>query len=211
MLPARALRSCCCEFDRDLGPQLLARAPLQKKKKKIRHAQNSSFVEKRSFASQAVDPDFRLTVFANEKSSPEPVICGLRLTLPASPSHFRENLIAFCPLEFCCCLSETASKARQALVSLALFPFFFLLKKASARFSKCASRDILAPSAACGRTRPDPADCLHACSRDRCVSDHVQSTSGRRRGSPASRLGARVKIKTAWDLSKLKRRNAVDR
>ena len=46
--------------------------------------------------------------------------------------------------------------------------------------------------------------------RDRCVSDHVQSTSGElsispaRVESPASRLGAGVK--TAWDLSKLKSR-----
>ena len=77
------------------GPELLARRFKQK-----RHARNSSFVKKRSFASQAVDPDFRLTVFVNEESLPEPVICSLLLTLPASRSHFRENVIAFCPLEY---------------------------------------------------------------------------------------------------------------
>ena len=104
---------------RRAGPELLARRFKQK-----RHAQNSSFVKKRSFASPAVDPDFRLTVLVNEESSPEPVICSLLLTLPASRSHFREDVIAFCPLEFRC-LSETASKARQALVSLALLMFSF--------------------------------------------------------------------------------------
>ena len=46
---------------RRAGPELLARRFKQK-----RHARNSSFVKKRSFASQAVDPDFRLTVFVNE-------------------------------------------------------------------------------------------------------------------------------------------------
>ena len=88
-----------------------------------------------------MDPDFRLTVFVNE-ALPELVICSLRLILPASSSHFRENLIAkFLPARIFRCLSETASKARQALVSLALFSFFFFsLKKAPARFSKCASR-----------------------------------------------------------------------
>ena len=46
--------------------------------------------------------------------------------------------------------------------------------------------------------------------RDRCVSDHVQSTSGKLSISPArvasvaARLGAGVK--TEWDLSKLKSR-----
>ena len=80
---------------RRAGPQLLARRFKQK-----RHARNSSFVKKRSFTSQAVDPDFRLTVFVKEESSPEPVICSLLLTLPASRSYFRENVIAFCPLEF---------------------------------------------------------------------------------------------------------------
>ena len=59
------------------GPELLARRFKQK-----RHARNSSFVKKRSFPSQAVDPDFRLTAFVNEKFSPEPVICSLLLTLP---------------------------------------------------------------------------------------------------------------------------------
>ena len=82
-----------------LGPELLA---CRFKKKKERHARKSLFVEKRSFASQAVDPDFRPMVFANEESSPEPVICSLRLTLdlPASLSNFRENMIAFCQLEY---------------------------------------------------------------------------------------------------------------
>ena len=114
--PARALGSCCRAFDRKqfegctvfshfflfivqtaLGRPRAASPPLQTKK---RHARNSSFVKKRSFASQALGPDFRLTVFVNEEFSPEPVVCSLLLTLPASRSHFRENVIAFCRLEF---------------------------------------------------------------------------------------------------------------
>ena len=91
--PARALGSCCRAFDRKqfvgctvfhicsyssyklrrAGPELLARRFKQKK----RHVRNSSFVKKRSFASQAVDPDFRPAVFVNEESSPELVICSL--------------------------------------------------------------------------------------------------------------------------------------
>ena len=98
------------------------------------------------------------------------------------------------------CLSETAWKARQALVSLALFSFFsFSLKKASARFSKCASRD---PGTRCGRTRPDCLFAINAC-QITCKALPVNFRS-RQRGSLASRLGAGVN--TAWDLSKLKSR-----
>ena len=175
------------------GLELLARRFKQK-----RHARNSSFVKKRSFSSQAVDPDFRLTVFVNEESLPEPVICSLLLTLPASRSHFRENVIAFCPLEFSLslwdCLKGTT---RSRFPCFVFFFFLFSLKKASARFSKCASRDP-------GRGADGPAPT--ACSRSMRVRSRAKhfrwafDLTGARRS--ASRLGAGVK--TAWDLSKLK-------
>ena len=109
---------------RKAGPQLFACTPLQKKK---RHAQNSSFVEKRSFANQAVDPDFtfRLTVFVNEESSSEPVVCGLRLTLPVSLSHFRENLITFCQLEFFFVSLRLPQRHDKVSFPLLCFLFFF--------------------------------------------------------------------------------------
>ena len=59
------------------------------------------------------------------------------------------------------CLSETASKARQALVSLALFSFFFLFVEESVGevLEVCLSRSW----SGCGRTRPDCLFAIDAC------------------------------------------------
>ena len=64
--------------------------------------------------------------------------------------------------------------------------FFFSLKKASARFSKCASRD---PGTRCGRTRPDCSFAIDAC-QITCKALPVNFQS-RWRESLASRLGPR--------------------
>ena len=159
-----------CSFSsyklRRAGPELLARRFKQKM-----HAQNSSFVKKRSFASQAVDPEFWLTVFVNAESSPEPVVCSLLLTLPASRTEpLPRKCDCFLPARiFVVSLRLPQRHDKLSFPLLCFLFFFFSLKKASARFSKCASRD---PGTRCGRTRPD---CMFV--RDRCVSDHVQSTS----------------------------------
>ena len=183
-----------------VGQAQAACPPLQKKLKK-RRAQDSSFVEKKSFASQAVDPDFSLTVFANKESSPEPVICSLRLTLPASPSHFCENLIAFCTLKFFVVSLRLPQRHDKLSFPLLCFLFFFLLKKASARLSKCASRYRYAV-----RTDP-PRRRLHACLRSMRVGSrakHFRSTFDLAattciRVAQASRHRARVKT-AAWGL-----------
>ena len=118
--------------------ELLARR--FKNKRKARSSSEQFVCREKIVGKSGRGSDFRLTVFANEESSLEPVICSLRLTLPTSPSHFRENLIAFCPLEFFVLSLRLPQRYDKISFALLFFSFFFLLKEASAKFSKCASR-----------------------------------------------------------------------
>ena len=229
--PARALRSCCCEFDRKqfechsvlrsylsyklrmAGPELFSRRLTTTTK---RHAQNSSFVEK-LFIRKPGHGSWLWMRFSRTKSLRRSrFFCWLAFDSAGFASHFGKTFGHVLPAGiFACwmrlsaglyprCLSD--SKARQALVSVALLFFSFWSER------RRGSRSV--PLAILVRTRREPAltQIMNAASpsgRGQFVSDHVERISGQPYGdfqslADVSRKRCAIELRVKMDLSKLK-------
>ena len=210
--PARALQSCCREFDRKQFEcrSVLSRLflfivqtahgrpgavcpPLQHQQQKgtLRTVRSSRKV--RSQARPWILTEGReRRIFARAG-----LFAGWLLTRPAWPSHSGKNLVAFCPLEFLLAervcrlvgLSLPLKDSTSSLFRCSSFLFFLSFEgRVGEVLEACLSaRDSGSMLYARAWTRPDS-------NHERCIavrrslSDHVQSTSGSGQPKPSISL-----------------------
>ena len=180
--------------------------------------------EKSSFAGQAMDPNLDWGFSRTKSLRQSRSFCRLSFDFAGFTESLRQKFGRSLPARvFACCKRLSAGvypvfpTQRQNKLSFLLLFFSFLsffLKEASARFSKRASRDSASMLYARTWTRvglcPDSNHERCTVTLRRCVSDHVQSTSGQRSidlPAPAGTVElphGRARVKA--DLSKLKSR-----